>query len=195
MSLKNDSVLILNRHLLAIQVCDVKSAVCALVTGKARVVDEEYQTYNLEEWKLRTEEIENNGGTSKYSCVLRSPSTRILAPQVIQIPDCEFHTSTIKVIKYSRQNIYRRDKYKCQYCNKKFTRDNLTLDHVIPRSKGGKSKWTNVVACCKACNEAKGDKSPTELGWKIPIPAKPSWRSHIGIPFDEIKKDYWKNFL
>lgn len=195
MSLKNDSVLILNKHLLAIQVCDVKSAICAVVTGKAKIIDEEYQTYNLEEWQDKTRELEKNGGVSKYTSILRSPSTRILAPQVIQIPDCEFHTSAIKVIKYSRQNIYRRDKYRCQYCKRKFTRDKLTLDHVVPKSKGGKSLWTNVVACCKACNEAKGDKSLAELGWTTPVPAKPSWKSYIGIPFDQIKKEYWKNFL
>lgn len=193
--MKNDSVLVLNKHFLAIQVCDVKSAVCALVAGKAKVTDENYKTYNLKEWVQRTEELEYSGDSKLYTSVLRSPSTRILAPQVIVVAASDFDNTTIRVVKYSRQNVYKRDKYICQYCLKKFDKKELTIDHVIPRCKGGKSVWTNVVACCNKCNSKKGDKSPEELGWKTPRPRKPDWQSHVGVPFNSIKKDYWDRFL
>lgn len=192
----NSPVLVLNKHFLSIQVCNVKTAVCALVTEKARVVNEQYKTFSLEEWEAESAQIElDEGESSKYSGLLRSPSIRIFAPQVIIIPDCEFNTTNIKVIRYSRQNIYKRDNSTCQYCMKKFEQRNLTIDHVVPRSKGGPSSWNNVVACCKRCNTKKMDKSPSELGWRSPNPIKPSWRSHTGVPFNNIKKDYWENFL
>lgn len=79
--------------------------------------------------------------------------------------------SIIRLIKYvyfpykkvtlSRYNIYRRDEHKCLYCGFK---DNLTLDHVIPRSKGGPNSWTNLVTCCMRCNMLKGDRTPDEAG-------------------------------
>lgn len=196
MTLKNDTVLVLNKHFLGIQVCDVKSAICAIVTEKAVVVDEAYKTYTLDQWQRESIEIIcSEIKVSKYSGVIRSPSVKILAPQVIMIPNCGFNTAAIKVIKYSRQNIYKRDKNICQYCMEKFDKKDLTIDHVIPKSKGGKSIWKNVVACCSSCNSKKKDKSPSELEWRIPHPQKPSWESHVGIPFNKIKREYWKNFL
>ena len=80
----------------------------------------------------------------------------------------------------TRKNILLRDENRCQYCAKHFREAELTIDHVIPRSKGGKSTWNNVVAACKACNQKKGDllpdKSPVSL---IGLPRKPSYRSII----------------
>tara|TARA_R100000008_G_scaffold81916_1_gene65615 strand:+ start:112 stop:612 length:501 start_codon:yes stop_codon:yes gene_type:complete len=80
----------------------------------------------------------------------------------------------------TRKNILLRDENRCQYCAKRFREADLTIDHVIPRSKGGKSTWNNVVAACRPCNQKKGDflpdQSPVSL---IRIPKKPSYRSII----------------
>ncbi len=79
-------------------------------------------------------------------------------------------------IKFSRQNIYFRDKFRCQYCGEKLRPKELTCDHVIPRSRGGKTTWTNIVTCCIPCNRKKGGRTPREAGlrmmWK---PSRPSW--------------------
>jgi len=64
----------------------------------------------------------------------------------------------------SRKNFYLRDRYRCQYCGVRFEARDLTLDHVIPRSRGGASTWENMVACCKQCNHQKGDKTLAEAG-------------------------------
>lgn len=91
-------------------------------------------------------------------------------------------------IRFSRSNLYLRDLYQCQYCGDTFARDMLTLDHVIPRSTGGKTNWENSVTACKTCNHKKGDKL-----WKpLRMPYKPDyyqlvnkWRSrpvHIEHP-------------
>ena len=69
-----------------------------------------------------------------------------------------------KKVTLSRFNIYRRDEYKCLYCGSK---DTLTLDHVIPKSKGGPNSWTNLATCCMRCNVVKGDRTPEEAGMKL----------------------------
>lgn len=77
----------------------------------------------------------------------------------------------IRLLVTTRDNIYARDKYTCQYCGRKMSAKSLTLDHVIPRSKGGSSKWENLVACCKPCNTRKDDKTPEEVGmWLLNKP-------------------------
>jgi 5-methylcytosine-specific restriction endonuclease McrA len=79
-------------------------------------------------------------------------------------------------IKFSRQNIYARDKYRCQYCGEKLRPRELTCDHVLPRSRGGRTAWTNIVTCCRPCNRKKGGRTPEEAGFKLlRQPNRPSW--------------------
>ena len=87
----------------------------------------------------------------------------------------------------SRQNIFKRDNFQCQYCG---TQDNLTLDHVVPKAKGGKSTWSNLITACKGCNTHKGDCLPEEIGLEIMNkPFKPSYiiflREYSGYAHDE----------
>ena len=191
--LLNESVLILNKHFLGIQVTSVQSAVCALVTGKARVIDQNYTQYNLQRWIDFTIENPHEIG---YAGLIRSPSVILYAPQVIIEPTCEFNSPLIKNIRYSRGNILRRDNYTCQYCNKQFAKDALTMDHIIPKSRGGPGSWTNITTACKKCNSKKKDKLLSELGWTLhSTPIKPQWKSHIGAPFNATKRTYWEVFL
>ncbi|MBI5086342.1 MAG: HNH endonuclease [Acidobacteria bacterium] len=67
----------------------------------------------------------------------------------------------------SRKNIVMRDRYTCQYCHKVFNSIDLTLDHVVPRSRGGETTWENLVACCHACNNRKGNRTPDEAGMRL----------------------------
>jgi 5-methylcytosine-specific restriction endonuclease McrA len=69
--------------------------------------------------------------------------------------------------KFSRKNIYLRDNYTCQYCGQKFSAEDLTFDHLIPRKNGGQTTWDNIVTCCKACNCKKGCKSAEEVGMHL----------------------------
>lgn len=197
MSLIHGSVLVLNKYFLAIQVTIAKEAICALVTGKAKVVDPEYGMYDLEQWKEYTKLHKRNETQLRlHGGIINSPTTSIFVPQVIIVPDCEFNSPLIKTVKYSRRNIYQRDGNICQYCGKKVDKKFLTLDHVVPKSRGGGSTWTNVVTSCVWCNSEKGDKLLEELGWKLrKVPTKPRWKSHIGIPFNKNKKEYWEKFL
>lgn len=70
-------------------------------------------------------------------------------------------------LSFSKENIYVRDNYTCQYCGEKFSYKDLTLDHVYPKSRLGPDIWENIVTCCKECNQYKADKTPKEAGMKL----------------------------
>ena len=95
----------------------------------------------------------------------------------------------------TRSNIYWRDAHKCQYCYEKFPHSKLTLDHVIPKSKGGDKSWGNLVTCCSKCNQKKGSKTPEEANMKLlRVPTLPRFnvlrtKPHVKIPFS------WKRFI
>jgi hypothetical protein len=195
MSVLNDSVLVLNKHLLAVQVTTVRDAIIALVAGRAKVIDQEYQQFSWDQWAIRTPKILATNIDS-YTGIVHSPSVNIVAPQVIVAIECEYLETTIRSVRYSRRNVFQRDGMICQYCGKKCSKDESTIDHVYPRSRGGKNSWANVVTCCISCNAEKGDKTLEELGWTLRSkPTVPRWKSHIGRPFSTEKKKYWERFL
>jgi|TARA_R110000764_G_C10792287_1_gene357750 5-methylcytosine-specific restriction endonuclease McrA len=88
--------------------------------------------------------------------VVRSESWETRVPAVIMLKDMQRRRQRPR---FSKANLYVRDIYTCQYCNTPYTKTNLTLDHVLPLSKGGRTSWTNIVAACKACNSRKADKT------------------------------------
>jgi 5-methylcytosine-specific restriction endonuclease McrA len=102
----------------------------------------------------------------------------------------------------SRNTIFYRDNYVCQYCHKRFSKTKLTLDHVIPKSRGGEKTWDNLVTCCSSCNQKKADMTIEEVGFKLlnkPKPptsqlwSSPEWLiSRIGN--NKIPKE-WEKFL
>jgi len=106
--------------------------------------------------------------------VVRSARMAVRVPAVVRIVRfVHFHRWDVKL---SRENIYARDKYRCQYCGEELRSKELTCDHVVPRSKGGATEWVNVVTCCPGCNRKKGGKTPEEAGLSLlKNPARPSW--------------------
>jgi 5-methylcytosine-specific restriction endonuclease McrA len=101
-------------------------------------------------------------------------------------------------IKFSRQNVLARDRFRCQYCGAGGSHTTLTFDHVVPRSKGGKTAWGNIVMACQSCNATKADRTPREAGMRLRTrPARPTWvpvfnfalRDHRQIPAEW--REYW----
>ena len=86
----------------------------------------------------------------EYERFIRGVSLALRLPAVIRLN--RFIKRRTPIVKFSRQNLYVRDGRRCQYCGTPFEHKYLTYDHVIPRSKGGQTEWTNVVTCCLACN-------------------------------------------
>ena len=99
----------------------------------------------------------------------------------------------VKNLKINRNRVFKRDNHQCVYCGSKRS---LTIDHVVPKSKGGNNSWTNLVTCCSPCNRKKGDKTPEEANMKLQIrPYEPTLFSDVINPsisdiWDDFKKSY-----
>jgi 5-methylcytosine-specific restriction endonuclease McrA len=96
---------------------------------------------------------------------VHSTSRSVAVPSVIRLLSYRHIPQQSRAL--SRKNILLRDRNTCQFCGNSFPAAELTLDHVMPRSRGGRSSWENLVACCYSCNNSKGDRTPEEAGLKL----------------------------
>jgi len=161
----SSSVLVLNRLYQPVHVTSVRRAIILLYRGAAKAVDEQYQTFDFESWAQLSAAVDESIGTS---------SKRLKIPRVILLQAYD-HLPRAKV-RFSRLNIYSRDKSTCQYCGRRPARAELNLDHVIPRVKGGVTSWENVVCSCVPCNLRKGGRTPEEAGMRLlKVPVRPKW--------------------
>ncbi len=101
----------------------------------------------------------------EYEQEVRSAYLVIKIPAVVRL--LKRFRKHHKPVKFSRVNVYARDGYKCQYCAKKFETEDLTYDHVLPRSQGGQTEWTNITTCCYTCNGRKGGRTPEQAKMKL----------------------------
>lgn len=141
--------LLLNASYEPIRVVDLERAMYYLVTGKAEIVE-------------------------TYDRIIRSVSQVFQHPKVIKLKRYVKIKQHLKGVKYSRKNILARDKMICQYCGIKCDNRNATLDHVIPKSRGGKNSWENIVTSCADCNNKKDNRTPQEAGLVLlNVPRRP----------------------
>jgi 5-methylcytosine-specific restriction endonuclease McrA len=187
----NQQVLVLNRLWQAVNVCSVKRALTLLFQGHAQVVfssgENSFQTFNFREWKdfsIREPHDES----------IHTISLKIRIPRVILL--LVFDRLPKKEVKFTRHNIFERDKNTCQYCGRVFDRSELNLDHVVPRERGGPTTWENIVCSCIRCTTRKSNRTPREAGMHlIRRPKRPKWRPfiqlNIGLPYH----DSWKHFI
>jgi len=127
---------------------------------------------------------------------VRSVSATFQIPSVMRLKRYVTPRKTTR-LKFSRENIYLRDGYTCQYCAQTFPPKQLTLDHVVPASKFGRKDWTNVVTACRACNHRKGNRTP--LGAGMPLlsePRIPNWLPIVQPQFDiENIPEEWRPYI
>ncbi len=187
MSVLDSNVLVLNRYYQPVNVTTVRRAFTLLYQGNAKAIDRQFQTFDFESWAELSAEVSNRDVVRTVAAVLRVP--RVIILQVYdRLPNLH--------VRFSRQNIYLRDKNTCQYCGEKKARTELNLDHVNPRSQGGKTSWTNVVCSCIECNLTKGGRTPEQANMKLlNKPVRPRWspfeKDHAGrFPHDD-----WRPFL
>ena len=101
-----------------------------------------------------------------------------------------------KEVKFTRHNIFERDKNTCQYCGQTFERKDLNLDHVIPRDRGGPTSWENIVCSCVGCNTRKANRTPQEAGLHlIRKPKRPKWRPFVQVTFTSQQHELWRHFV
>ena len=180
------NVLVLNRSFFPIHVTSARRAFCLLYRGIARAVDGQYKTFDFESWSnLKVLEEDNSVGL--VNRMIKVPHVILLAT---------YDRMPKGTIRFTRLNIYLRDKGTCQYCGKKFSKTDLSLDHVIPRAYGGKSTWENIVCSCTTCNRVKGGRTPNEARMKLlKKPKKPSWTPFYRISLKDLQRKEWLPFL
>lgn len=182
----NDPVLVLNKSWLPIRVKKVKSALNLIFRGRACVVDAiTYEVYDCEQWI--------NKEVKEGDKFLRAAHSRVKVPEVIVLTS--YNKIPEQGVKLTKKNIFMRDKYTCQYTGKRVDPKNADIDHIIPKSKGGKNTWDNLVVSSKDINRKKGSRTPEEAGLKlIKQPRKPLYRSLLIDPRKEMP-EAWKNFF
>ena len=105
------------------------------------------------------------------AAAIHSARNIVHLPSVIRL--LEYRRIPRQTRSLSRKNILMRDRYTCQYCHRTLPSAELTLDHVVPRSRAGESNWENLVACCNSCNNRKGNRTPDEAGMKLARQPRP----------------------
>jgi 5-methylcytosine-specific restriction endonuclease McrA len=139
-------VLVLNASFEPINICAARRALVLVLKGLASAEEESVSA-------------------------VRSARNVVRLPSVIRL--LEYRRIPHQTRALSRKNILMRDRYTCQYCHRTLSSSDLTLDHVIPRSRAGESAWENLVACCHPCNNRKGSRTPEEAGMKLTKQPRP----------------------
>lgn len=133
---------------------------------------------------------------AEYDEEIRSPSISMQMPAVLVLKKLA-RRATRGAVKFSRANVYARDGYRCQYCSQKFPVAELSYDHVVPRSAGGRRTWTNIATACKACNLRKANHTCDEVGmWPLRTPKEPTSLPFVGPLIDvATAPEEWQDFL
>ena len=183
------TVLVLNRRWDPIQTTSVKDAIGLVAKGSATVIDPAtFERHDLLSWGEVSKAMKSVGDN-----LIRSQYLAIVPPEVVVLTAYEGRGE--RSVVFSRKNIFKRDRYTCQYCGKQPGPEELTIDHVMPRSRGGTSTWENCLLACVACNKRKADKTPEEAGMPMrKVPKKPSWKTLAQV-HPKARRESWEQFL
>lgn len=189
------SVLVLNRLYMAVHVVGVRRAFALLCRELAEVVhleDGQFANYDFDSWReiseLNAEEKRPNDDW------IRSVNFEIQVPRVIRL--LFYERIPRRSIRLNRHTILARDEHRCQYCGRRLPSSQLSLDHVIPRSRGGETTWDNVVCACLKCNVKKGGRTPHEAHMPLSqIPRRPTQSPLLMMKLENPKYECWKTWL
>lgn len=181
--------LVLNRNWAPVRVASVREVLGLVAKGSALILEPgSYQTHDLRTWDAVSRARDRFEGT-----LIRSARLALIPPEVILLTTYD-GLGTRSVV-FSRKNLFKRDHSTCQYCGVQPGPGELTVDHVVPRSRGGLSSWENCVLACVECNKRKADKSPEKAGLKLrKAPRKPSWRALTRVSLHQ-RRESWEQFL
>lgn len=197
--------LVLNRNWQPVAVASVARALMLVAADRARIVDPtDFRQYSWADW------AELLPGPEELS--IQAVSFHIRVPEVITLQ--AYDRVPVNAVTFSRRNLFKRDRHTCQYCGRKartvnvghrhdsmaghlhgqLSVEDLTIDHVLPRSRGGTSTWENCVLACLACNTRKANRTPEEA--RMPLrhpPVRPTWRPLYAQ--HEVRIESWSKFL
>ena len=177
--------LILNRNWQPVNVATVARALVLLWNEAARVVNPEtYQLFTWADWSR----IAPRDGDAFIQAVRQ----RLRVPEVIVL--AEYDRLPTAAVSFSRRNVFKRDHWTCQYCGVQPGGEELTIDHVVPRSQGGTSTWDNCVLSCIDCNKRKADHTPLQASMKLrKPPVRPMWKPLYARHAERIES--WSKFI
>jgi 5-methylcytosine-specific restriction endonuclease McrA len=189
------SVLVLNRFYMAIRVVNVRRAMTLLYRGCAEVItieDDQFYNFDFDAWCEISQfhALEKQPGED----YLKAVKFDLQVPRIVRL--IRYDRLPKSSVRFNRKNLFARDNHSCQYCGISRPLCQLSLDHVIPRSLGGKTTWENIVCCCLACNSRKGGRTPHQATMKLlSKPIKPSSNPSMIIPLQDPRYSSWKSFL
>ncbi|MCC7508516.1 MAG: HNH endonuclease [Planctomycetes bacterium] len=186
------SVLVLNKSWTPIAITTVKRGFSLVFQDHAHIVHPEtYEMHTFESW-LVDNSLSTRDQLPPGQIWLRTTNLMIRIPEVIVLG--RYNGVPRRELAFNRRNIYRRDAFQCQYCGGKPGLKYLSIDHVIPVSKGGVTNWENCVVACVRCNTRKGNRTPEQANMPLRTePGKPNWNDGVG--FGERAPSSWDRFV
>lgn len=178
-------VLVLNRGYQPVAICGVRRAFGLLCAGVAHALDEDMAVFDFDSWSAMSVHAGED--------VIRTARRAFKIPRVLVLQG--YDRIPCHAVRFSRQNVYARDGFTCQYCGQQKRREELNLDHVVPRAQGGVTSWENIVCSCVPCNTKKGARTPQQAGMTLrQKPRRPTvgrlWPRERPLPFSA-----WRPFL
>jgi 5-methylcytosine-specific restriction endonuclease McrA len=179
-------VLVLNRNYQPVRVTTARHAFTMMYLGRAHALSDGYESLDFAAWLLTAPTANDE--------VVGTPSGFVRVPRLLHLL---YYNRVPQVpVRLSRRNVLLRDDYRCQYCSKRPHPRDLNLDHVVPRSRGGRSTWENLVTSCRGCNLRKGRHLPAECGMTpLREPFKPAWNLAARLLSSDRRFVEWEPFL
>lgn len=185
-SILHQPALVLNESWVAIRTVPVRHALHLMATGAANALDAEtFQLYDFERW---VQHVVREGDP-----IVRTVRHPIRAPETIVLS--RYKGVPVSLAPFCRKNLFRRDRHTCQYCGVRPVGAELSIDHVIPRSQGGRTSWENCVLSCRRCNHKKRNRTPAQAGMRLlSTPTQPRWNPLFELSADSIRQS-WSRFV
>lgn len=187
-------VLVLNKGWNPIHIKSVRDAICDVFSGCAEFIDTEKVQDRMEMTGMNTYDWNQWLNLPVYSGEECVQMVRGYIRRPLVIVHKTYNGIRSGDIKLTRRNIFLRDRFTCQYCGKQITLNTGTIDHIQPKSRGGKNSWDNFAASCKPCNTKKRNRTPEEAKLSRPNVGKPKWYPIAGR-LTHKSPDFWNKFL
>lgn len=192
MSLEH-KILVLNRLWQAVNIVGIQRAFSLLLQNNAQVIhtgDGSFQVMDSHTWF----DYSARHIPEEDEAYVQTVRLRLRVPKVLLLR--KYDRLPLQEVRFTRENLFERDRHCCQYCGNSFPEDDLSMDHVIPRTRGGRTSWENIVTACIPCNTRKANRLPHQANMHlIKKPSRPRWRPFVSSLIDQNYDSDWDHFL
>lgn len=192
-ALSKHKILVLNRLWQAVNIVGIQRGFSLLLQDHAQVIhtaDGSFQVMSASAWlDYSTEKTPED-----EDAYIQTVHLRLHVPKVLLLR--KYDRLPMQEVRFTRSNLFERDRYRCQYCGNNFPAEKLNMDHVIPRANGGRTSWENIVTACIPCNTRKANRLPHQADMHlIKKPSRPRWRPFVTSLADQTYDADWEHFL